>query len=118
KPQMFTPVFKLISPDGSGGSREIIIDNPETGLIGRSSSIGDPNVTVNIQSRVVVTEEDIGTYNFSETMVMGFPAHDLRDIQPHQTTKGFYLDPGITTTLEQRVFPEMDPQGKALADQA
>jgi hypothetical protein len=117
KPQMFTPVFKLISPDGSGGSREIIIDNPETGLIGRSSSIGEENVWVNIRSRVVVTEEYIGTYNYSETIVMGFPAHDLRDVQPHQTTAGFYLDPGLYTTLEEREFPATDPSGKVLADQ-
>jgi hypothetical protein len=117
KPQAFTPVFKLISPDGSGGSREIILDNPPSGLVGRSSSIGEENVWVNIQNRVVITEEYIGTYNYSETIVMGLPAHELRDVQTHQTTKGFYLDPNSSTTLEGRVFPEADPAGKVLADQ-
>src|SRR5436305_1334857 len=84
----------------NGGWVEVIIDNPESGLFGRSSNIGDEAVSVDIHARVVVTEEYIGPYNYSETIDVGFAAHDLRDIQPHRTTKGFYLDPKALTLGE------------------
>jgi hypothetical protein len=117
-PQSFIPIFKLISPDGSGGSLELIIDNPKSGWIKRSSSIGEPGELVNIEKRIVTDDIYQATYNYSETIVMGLPAHELRDVQPHNATPGFYINPPDQgSALMTRVFPEKDPLGKVLAEQ-
>jgi hypothetical protein len=117
-PQAFTPVFKLISPDGAGGSLEVILDNPKTGWFGRSSSISKPGQVVHLKPLLVLTEEYQATYNYSETISMGFDAHDLRDIKPHDPARGFYINPPLpSSALATRLFPANDPLGKVLATQ-
>jgi hypothetical protein len=116
-PQAMMPVFKLVSPDGTGGSREIIVDNPKTGWVKRSGSIASPGQWRKIRDRVEMREEYLGSYNYSETIVKGLPAHELRDVKTHREWPGFYINPHRDSTLEDRVFKECDPQGKVLADQ-
>ncbi len=116
-PKSRIPIFKLISPDGSGGSGELILDNPRSGQGGRGSSIAEVGQVIHLRARLVLTEEYQATYNYSETIATGLPAHELRDVKPHTTAAGFYLNPPPSSALAQRVFPEKDPRGVALAGQ-
>ena len=72
-------VFKLVSPDGTGGSWEVIIKNPEnTKTIGT----GEP---VTITPKILESDPRLqGSYNYSETIEMGLSAHELRDVLPHK----------------------------------
>lgn len=121
-PQSFHPVFKLVSPDPSGGSSELVVNNPQVDhpwepFKRGESTIGAEGKWKNIQKDVVINAIFRGTYNYSETVVMGFAAHDLRDIQPHKAAADFYLNPVPGSKLEDRKFPEKDPKGKPLATQ-
>ncbi len=132
--QRFIRVFKLVSPDGTGGSRECCIKNdlnsqtlklpglPEvrTGAayIGRTV-----NESVNVQElKLVETDPHYqGSYNYSETVETGLAAHEMRDVEPHKKMGGnysLYMDPSDRySLLASRYFPALDPQGKPLADQ-
>jgi hypothetical protein len=115
-PQRLIPIFKLVSPDGTGGSREIIIKNPKGWVFGDSTVVPVLHWE-NIRSRVVTREEYIGSYNYSETITVGRDQHEMRDVKTHSHDKGFYLDPGRDTTLKERGFRERDERGALLADQ-
>jgi hypothetical protein len=81
------PVFKLISPDGTGGSVETIIRN-------RSRfTIGGINETVQVTHLVVRDDHHQGSYNFAETVEAGLPAHEKRDVEPHKRWPKEYLNP-------------------------
>lgn len=116
-PQRLIPIFKLISPDGTGGSLELILHNPK-GWIFRDGTVGPALHWEKISSRVVTDEKYIGSYNYSETITSGLPAHELRDVKPHSYEAGFYLEPPPGTALHQRGFPERDRRGAVIADQA
>ena len=100
-------IFKLVSPDGTGGSREIIIKNwllPKSGP--PTSTLGaGPGVWFDIRRRVDVNHITMGSYNYSETIVQGFGAHKLRDMEPHEKMRGEYLNPYMWSSLKSRRFP-------------
>ena len=104
--QKHTPVFKLISPDGSGGSREICVHNFNTDVPGTSgkSEIGLIGRWVPIRTKVVLNEIYRGSYNDSETGVMGLSEHTYRDIDPHKAEFGYYKNPSKYSALTARVF--------------
>lgn len=98
-PRSQIPVFKLISPDGTGGSNEVIINNRHG-----KSQIGDFRQWVNVRNEIVKNEAFLGTYNYSETSVVGYSAHEFRDITPHKKT-GRYRNPNyLFATRSQRLF--------------
>lgn len=107
-------IFKLVSPDGTGGSSEVIIKNPS-----KSANLGNTNMDLwkkNVQSPFFSIEKDInfnnktrGTYNYSETLTRGFTAHKLRDMKPHETMTGTYLSPPKLSPLQSRIFPKTIP---------
>lgn len=126
--QEATPVFKLVSPDGTGGSRECCIYNPlkkikmldiEVGF-GRSN-LGAVNKWLNVSNLIVYDPRYQGSYNYSETVEKGLAAHDMRDVKPHPHSGAatYYVDPIRFTPLSTRFFPEMDNQKppRRLADQ-
>lgn len=115
-PQRLIPIFKLVSPDGTGGSLEVILNNPK-GWVFRDSTVVPVLHWRKVSSRIVTDEKYTGSYNFSETITSGLPAHELRDVQPHSFEAGFYLYPPEGTTLRQRRFPERDRRGAIIADQ-
>lgn len=86
--QANVPVFKLVSPDGSGGSREVIIRNP-----GRQTLCDYGEVFQVLESRVVTSIEHFGSYNYSETAVVGDENHTLRDVKPHTDDRKGYIFP-------------------------
>jgi hypothetical protein len=124
--QQVVPVFKLVSPDDTGGSRECCIENPpvvpfkvmgNVYKIGKSN-IGAVNELVNVANRIVTKPKYQGSYNYSETVVKGLASHEMRDVKPHSGRSGFYVDPPDRwSLLSNRVFPEKDNEDKPLADQ-
>lgn len=125
-PQSQIPVFKLISPDRTGGSLEVCIHNhqvynsvwqalnPFTAGTGGKTRIGSVNKWVNVETQIVENWKFKGSYNYSETVKMGLSAHDHRDVKSHKVTRNFYVDPSRWTKLENRIFPERDGKMKLI----
>jgi hypothetical protein len=134
KGQGALPVFKLISPDISGGSYEIIIKRDKevqnwhdliNGEYDYSSFHKNAGLTLQafknknkyfaVSGKNFVTDYKYeGSYNFSETIKNGFSAHDYRDIKSHRTHHGFYVNPpfnALQQPLISRFFPEKDSFG-------
>jgi hypothetical protein len=118
--QAAIPVFKLVAPDGTGGSSETIIENPQdrtvmTGIVrslprhkrvGREC-IGEVGKPEQVANRIVTNLRHQGTYNYSETVRAGLAAHRLRDLQPHEKNPSAYVNPpNRFTPLALRIFPE------------
>jgi hypothetical protein len=113
--QKAMPIFKLLSPDGTGGSHETIIDNVPvyavegTPLKVGREHIGAVNEKVPVEKLVNTNYWHQGSYNYSETVEVGLPAHEKRDISPHK--KYPYPDvyvnpPDRFSSLASRRFPE------------
>ncbi len=112
KGQNDTPVFKLISPDNTGGSLELILKNK-----GRDH-IAAVKQKVNVRKIIVGDTAYQGSYNYSETVQVGLGAHKMRDVKTHVRGRSFYVNPSnVFCPLASRRFPEKDMQGKPLADQ-
>lgn len=101
-----TPVFKMISPDRTGGSREIIIKNRGTDyLVPAGASIRI------INNMVVYDEVYQGSYNYADAMIAGFAAHKALDIEPHIGASDFYVNPAHRYwDLDVATFPIKDPR--------
>lgn len=118
--QRTTPVFKLISSDATGGSRETIIVNQMRGFLKRGDySIGHVHAYTPV-SRLVVTDGYQGSYNYAETVKKGLPAHEKFDVNTHKKDAD-YVNPketeGRFLPLSSRKFPKYDNKGKLLAEQ-
>lgn len=125
--QATVPVFKLISPDGTGGSMEVCVKNPQNRELGSlngiairagSKTIGKTGEMVSVRSRLETDEVLRGSYNYAETVVSGFNAHTRMDVNPHIARRGFYINPPLFSPLSGRRFQESDPSGRALAGMA
>ncbi len=112
------PVFKLICPDGTGGSKETIITNPvirvtrELGSQGlydkqhRVSRIGSVNKVEIVIDRVITNMEHQGSYNFAETSVRGLDEHKKYDVKTHEKDPDYIDPPDRFAPLKQRIFNE------------
>ena len=116
RPQAMMPIFKLVSPDDTGGSRDLILSNPKGLLLG-DGTVVDVLHWKNIRNRVVLHETYAGSYNYAETITRGFPAHEKADVDTHKTWPGFYINPDPDSALKDRGFPERDARGALLAEQ-
>ncbi len=74
KPQMMMPIFKLVSPDRTGGSREVILTNPKGWIFG-DSTVADCDQWAYVRNRAVLKETYAGSYNYAETITRGYDAH-------------------------------------------
>lgn len=127
------PVFKLICPDGTGGSREVCIANPfdvfrplnsrggptYSPMVGHST-IGAVNEVVNVANRIEKDPVAQGSYNYAETIEKGLPAHQRLDVDTDPMLPAYYVVPPNQfqfSELFMRRFPPNDPQGKPLAAQ-
>ena len=101
-----TPIFKLVSPDDSGGSRELCVHNFNTNVKGAKgkSTIGPIDKWVKIQTKVVLDTIYRGSYNYSETGIVGYFEHKYRDVEPHKEDYWYYKNPSMYSVLSQRVF--------------
>jgi hypothetical protein len=131
--QSYIPVFKLISPDGTGGSWEVCTHNIQRYIGGKwafgawisknctrsllfpgglmfdeatkgKSTIGEVGETVKLIGRILTDPKLMGSYNYSETVRAGYTAHVFRDVDSHKGSSGFYVNPEEGTTLESREF--------------
>jgi hypothetical protein len=110
--QKSTPVFKLTSPDRTGGSLELCVHNWQHH--GGKSEVGPEGKLVNIRTKVVINEIYKGSYNYSETGIVGLDEHEFRDVEPHREEYGFYVDP--PPKMSARRFPRNDGKGRAIAE--
>ena len=94
------PVFKLISPDGTGGSMEVCLHNTKL-----AKTIGRVGEVVNVSPVLVREEIYRGSYNYAETIQRGLAEHDFSDIKPHQEYAGFYINPPFYSAIGDRKFP-------------
>lgn len=113
--QSVTPIFKLVSPDGTGGSMETIIDNPlRAGTVvqallpkaSRGFVIG--NLSALIPVPIIKEPRYQGSYNYAETVDLGNADHDRLDVQPHKNTTRYktYVNPtNRFAPLKLRKFP-------------
>lgn len=132
--QAYAPVFKLVSLDGTGGSREVCIkntfdvphtiktkiDGEFTTMVGHAT-IGAVNEEVNVADRIVKDSVAQGSYNYAETVVKGLPSHQRLDVKTDPMQPGYYVEPSNLfqfAELYMRRFPENDAQGKSLIAQA
>lgn len=132
--QWRTPVFKLISPDKTGGSRETIIKNRLNTSKGQTfevgtSVIGDVNKHTPVASLIETDPWYQGSYNYSETVITGLAAHGDRDVVPHKVLvdlskprhlRNVYVNPDRKDRhgpLCDRKFPPYDNRGRLLSAQ-
>ncbi len=95
--QALVPIFKLVSPDGTGGSCETIINNkfdqqltvPGFGSI----KTGRFKIGMVSKSEPVDVNKDYhhqGSYNYAETIEMGLATHEKYDVHPHKKDKTYW----------------------------
>jgi hypothetical protein len=112
------PVFKLVSLDGTNGSRECIIKSIK--LFSEGPDLYDPiltqpHTTVYVLRRLVTDIRYRGSYNYSETVIQGLVAHEYHDVDPHNRAAWGYLEgPGW---LKGGAFPKHDHFGLEMATQ-
>jgi hypothetical protein len=128
--QKQVPVFKLVSPDHTGGSRECCITNPteETVQVGKivvklgRSNIGAVNQEVDVSGRVLTSDKHPvhqGSYNYAETVDQGLTMHNRFDVDTDLMLPTFFADPPDPfSQLLFRRFPEKKAgESTPLADQ-
>lgn len=127
--QMNIPVFKLVSPDPTGGSSEICIHNylfskkismldiagpfARSVKLIRGSRQGYKKVTrygkvMDVKNKHVIKPEFRGSYNYAETVTSGFSAHKRLDIDTHRTDPKFYVNPDPFSQLASRKIPDIE----------
>ena len=105
--QEHSSVFKLVCPDGTGGSREVCIKNPfvvpdkvqssngakSTKMVG-TTTIGAVGDMVSVSKRMLVTDSVTqGSYNYAETTEKGLPEHERLDMSTDPMKPGYYVEP-------------------------
>ncbi len=134
--QSNTPIFKLISPDGTGGSCETIIKNlvqargtvqqiarslgPLTQLSNsgnRDSNIGLANAVAPVAHLIITLPKFQGSYNYAETASRGIAAHNKFDVDTHKKDEHYVNPPDRFSPLSSRGFPTNDNERKPLAEQ-
>jgi len=112
------PIFKLICPDGTGGSKETIIRNPKINKVPvstsqgdhfemqRSSKIGEVNNVNLVKTNIITDGHHQGSYNFAETAVHGLSTHETYDVEYHHKDPVYVDPPDRFAPLSQRVFQE------------
>lgn len=112
------PVFKLVCPDGTGGSKETIIKNPKVKKVKvvapqgvayemqGLSRIGETNQVNNVKPDVVTDGHHQGSYNFSETAVNGLKSHEKYDVETHHKDPVYVDPPDRFAPLKSRIFHE------------
>lgn len=112
------PVFKLVCPDGTGGSKETIIKNPKIHKVPvrtsqgdyfemqRGTKIGETNEVNLVKTNIVTDEHHQGSYNFAETAVVGLKAHEKYDVDMHKKDEIYFDPPDRFAPLADRLFTE------------
>lgn len=113
------PVFKLVAPDGTGGSRETVLRNIHRIFV----VVKKVNFLAYVAHMTIKDPWLGGSYNYSETVAAGYGAHVMRDVDPHNkysSIPNVYInppDPYPFSSPSERRFPENDNLGRPLASQ-
>lgn len=114
KGQAGVPIFKLVSPDGTGGSHETILRNA-----GHSSRMAKRENHLIYVAHLVNTDYfHQGSYNYSETVDAGYSNHKKHDVEPHEKYpyEEVYINPPDRfAPIASRRFPKTDERGNPLA---
>ena len=112
------PIFKLICPDGTGGSKETIIKNPKIHKtpvstsqgdyyeMQRGTKIGEVNQLNMVKPSIVTDGHNQGSYNFAETAVHGLKSHEKYDVETHHKDPVYVDPPDRFAPLKTRIFQE------------
>ncbi|MEO5858658.1 MAG: hypothetical protein ABIR33_06890 [Pyrinomonadaceae bacterium] len=112
------PVFKLVCPDGTGGSKETIIKNPKINKVAvstsqgdyfemhRNSKIGEVNQVNMVKPSIITDGHHQGSYNFAETAVHGLKSHEKYDVETHHKDPVYVDPPNRFAPLKTRIFQE------------
>jgi hypothetical protein len=114
KGQAGLPIFKLVSPDGTGGSHETILRNPNHW----PTVVKKVNFLAYVEHLVNKDYWHQGSYNFSETVIVGNAAHERHDVKPHKQYpyEEVYHNPeNRYLPLAERRFPRNDARGNPFA---
>ncbi|REJ77552.1 MAG: hypothetical protein DWQ47_14350 [Acidobacteria bacterium] len=105
-------VFKLLAPDGTGGSSELILSNPRKlshlPAIFPEGYLKDGK-WFSVTNCIVFDHVLRGSYNFADALVMGGKSHEYLDIAPHMAMKKEYVNPPPFSPLSSRIFPSKLP---------
>ena len=72
-------------------------------------AIGESNRPTEVSNLMVTDAVQLGSYNFSETSVVGYSSHVLRDVDPDEMDERFFISPSsIFSSLASREFPPYD----------
>jgi hypothetical protein len=110
------PRFKLVAPDGTGGSRETILRN----LYNLFTPVKQVNFMADVSYLVITDFLNQGSYNYAETIKAGYSAHKKLDMETHEKAPDKYVNPPGSrfSPLSQRIFPDKAPgESNPLADQ-
>ncbi len=111
------PIFKLICPDGTGGSNETIVSQEMTlqrsadamssrQVMKGQSKIGEVDQTVPVEGRLITYMKHQGSYNFAETAVVGLDEHKKNDVHTHEKDPIYIDPPSRFAELKTRIFTE------------
>ena len=103
--QAWCPIFKLVCPDGTGGSRECVIFNRKL-----SMTIGAVNQKVDVSKDIETNSVYQGSYNYAETSEKGFAAHTRLDVKSDKCIPGFLITPKHYghNNLSMRLFEKIE----------
>lgn len=102
--QALVPVFKLVCPDGTGGSQESIIFNRK-----KRMTIGAVNEKVDVSKDIEKHLVYQGSYNYAETIEKGYTAHNRLDVKSDKCIPDFLIQPKNYehNDLSNRTFEEI-----------
>ena len=90
----------MLCIDSAGGSSEVCIKNLHS-----AGSIGAPGQSTDVSSLVVRDNLYQGTYNYADSAVRGYPAHEALDMIPQGKHPNFYLPVMPELPLSSRRVP-------------
>jgi hypothetical protein len=104
-PHSMTGNFKLVRPDGTGGSSEVALHNWRHGITktGKRSK-AEVGKWVNARTQAIVEDQYRGSYNFADTMDAGYEEHKRLDMIPDETYGTKYINEGRWAPIGKRVF--------------
>lgn len=98
-PHSWTSVFKLCLPDGTGGSCETVIENrfEERSLLKQGEIRG-------VSWWIVKDDRYRGSYNYGDTMAIGYDIHEKLDVEPDNKWGSNYVNENQMSELQSRIF--------------
>ena len=95
-----TDAFKLCLPDGTGGSNEACFYNKEE----RRSLADWGDSLTNVRQKAIKDNRYRGSYNYADTMAIGYDLHEKFDVDPDNEWGQDYVDEKQFSPQSDRIF--------------